>query len=68
MVSSNYSYLIIIISWYQVFISNTNNLHKGILFQVFLYNTNNFPADLFDLQMGLANLVKVNLGVIATKW
>ena len=28
--------------WYQVFLSNTNNLHTVVWFQVFLSNTNNY--------------------------
>ena len=43
-VLSNYSYLVIIylhtVIWYQIFLSNANNMHAVIWFQVFLYNTN----------------------------
>ena len=44
MVSSNMH----TITWFQVLLSNTNNLPMAIWFQVFLSNTNNLHTNIFD--------------------
>ena len=46
MASKKYSYLILLISictviWFQVFLSNSNNLHISVLFYVFQFSINN---------------------------
>ena len=60
MVSSNYSYLIVVIY-----------LHTVIWFQVFLSNTNNFQTDLFNSAIGPKEVLllwfRVDLGVMAMK-
>ena len=40
--------------WYQVFLSNTNNLHTVLWYQVFLSNTNNLCTVLW-YQVFLSN-------------
>ena len=42
------------ILWYQVFLSNTNNLHTVIWYQVFLSNTNNLHTPIW-YQVFLSN-------------
>ena len=48
--------------WFQVFLSNTNNLHTAVWFQVFLSNTNNLHTD--GTLTGITTLVRVDLGVM----
>ena len=36
------------VAWYQVFLSNTNNLQTALWYQVFQSNTNNLLTDLLD--------------------
>ena len=44
----------IVVLWFQVFLSNTNNLHTTIRFQVFQSNTNNLHTDIW-FQVFLSN-------------
>ena len=57
--------------WFQLFLSNTNNLRIVIWFQVFLFNINNFQTYLFEPWMGpkqlLIHQVRVDLGVTKMK-
>ena len=39
--------LLYIVVWFQIFLSNTNNLHTDVWFQVFQLNTNNLHTDLW---------------------
>ena len=43
-----------IVLWYQVFLSNTNNFHTVLWYQVFLSNTNNFHT-VVGFQVFLSN-------------
>ena len=44
-----------IVVGFEVFLSNTNNLHTVIWFQVFLFNYNHFQTSFLPIDMTLTN-------------